>query len=90
MHRRDPEISQGLVFADLRNTDVPEVGGKTVSVGELYSMLSHEGIRVPNGFTLTAHAYRDALLSAHGTNSERCCRVSSIAMSQRSLSARAR
>ena len=31
-------------FADLRNTDVPEVGGKNASLGELYSALAHEGI----------------------------------------------
>ena len=34
-------------FADLRNTDVPEVGGKNASLGELYSALAHEGICVP-------------------------------------------
>lgn len=51
-------------FEDIRLEDVPLVGGKTASLGELYSALSPEGIRVPNGFALTAAAYRDALTRA--------------------------
>lgn len=41
--------------------DVPLVGGKNASLGEMYSTLAPAGIRVPNGFTLTAEAYRDSL-----------------------------
>ena len=48
-------------FKDIRLEDVPLVGGKTASLGELYSALSPQGVRVPNGFALTATAYRDAL-----------------------------
>jgi pyruvate, water dikinase len=48
-------------FADLRLKDVPSVGGKNASLGELYSALSAEGVRIPDGFALTATAYRDAL-----------------------------
>ena len=48
-------------FSDIRLRDVPEVGGKTASLGELYAMLAREGVRVPEGFALTARAYRDAL-----------------------------
>ena len=51
-------------FGDIRLSDVPEVGGKTASLGELYAMLAAEGIRVPEGFALTARAYRDALTEA--------------------------
>jgi pyruvate, water dikinase len=51
-------------FKDIRLEDVPLVGGKTASLGELYSALSPEGVRVPNGFALTAGAYRDALTKA--------------------------
>jgi pyruvate,water dikinase len=51
-------------FEDIRLYDVPEVGGKTASLGELYSLLSAEGGRVPDGFALTAEAYRDALTAA--------------------------
>src|SRR5512146_1260578 len=51
-------------FRELSAKDVPLVGGKTASLGELYSMSSLEGIRVPNGFGITAEAYRAALASA--------------------------
>lgn len=51
-------------FATLRNSDVPLVGGKNASLGELYSELGAAGVRVPNGFALTADAYRDALTGA--------------------------
>ena len=52
-------------FSDLRLQDVAEVGGKNASLGELYSQLSPAGVRVPPGFALTAHAYREALDAAH-------------------------
>ena len=48
-------------FKDIRVGDVALVGGKTSSLGELYNALSAAGVRVPNGFALTAAAYRDAL-----------------------------
>ncbi len=51
-------------FGDIGLGDVPLVGGKTASLGELYSALSAQGVRVPNGFALTALAYRDALTKA--------------------------
>src|SRR6516162_6786518 len=64
--RVDPMSAQSYVrwFGDIRLSDVPEVGGKTASLGELYAMLAAEGIRVPEGFALTARAYRDALTEA--------------------------
>ncbi|WP_291859038.1 phosphoenolpyruvate synthase [Bradyrhizobium sp.] len=48
-------------FLELGLNDVGLVGGKTASLGELYSTLASEGIAVPNGFAITADAYRDAL-----------------------------
>jgi pyruvate,water dikinase len=51
-------------FDTLRMEDVPLVGGKNASLGELYSTLAAAGIRVPNGFALTAEAYRSALAEA--------------------------
>ena len=51
-------------FRDIRIGDVALVGGKNASLGELYAVLSREGIRIPNGFALTAHAYRGALTKA--------------------------
>jgi pyruvate,water dikinase len=41
--------------------DVPEVGGKNASLGEMYQNLTAEGVRVPNGFAITASAYRHVL-----------------------------
>jgi len=51
-------------FADLRVEDVALVGGKNASLGELYSTLTKEGVRVPNGFAVTAPAYRHMLTAA--------------------------
>jgi pyruvate, water dikinase len=51
-------------FADTRLADVPLVGGKNASLGELYSELATRSIRVPNGFALTVRAYYDALKQA--------------------------
>ena len=52
-------------FKDIRLDEVASVGGKNASLGELYSALSGQGIKVPNGFVLTAPAYRDALTKAN-------------------------
>jgi pyruvate,water dikinase len=49
----------------IRLEDVPRVGGKTASLGELYGELGAAGVRVPNGFAVTAAAYR-ALLDGDG------------------------
>jgi len=51
-------------FAELGVDDVPLVGGKNASLGELYARLSAAHVRVPNGFALIADAYRDALSAA--------------------------
>ena len=42
----------------VRLADIPSVGGKNASLGEMISRLGAKGIRVPNGFATTAHAYR--------------------------------
>ena len=44
-------------FDELGIKDVPEVGGKNASLGEMYSHLVKKGLRVPNGFATTASAY---------------------------------
>ena len=38
--------------------DVPLVGGKNASLGEMYQNLTKQGINVPNGFSVTAYAYQ--------------------------------
>jgi pyruvate,water dikinase len=48
-------------FGDLGVADVAEVGGKNASLGELFRELNPLGVNVPNGFAITAAAYRDTL-----------------------------
>lgn len=48
-------------FREIRVEDVPLVGGKNASLGEMYQELLPRGIRVPNGFAVTAEAYRHFL-----------------------------
>jgi len=50
-------------FSELGIDDVPRVGGKNASLGEMYRELSSAGIKVPNGFATTADAYRYFLRS---------------------------
>jgi hypothetical protein len=50
-----------IPFEHLRNVDVPSVGGKNASLGEMISQLSAKGVRVPTGFATTADAYREFL-----------------------------
>ena len=47
-----------LNFKDIGIDDVPFVGGKNASLGEMYSKLTKKGVKVPNGFAITAKAYR--------------------------------
>jgi pyruvate,water dikinase len=44
-------------FKELNNRDVPLVGGKNASLGEMYQELVPKGIKVPNGFAITSDAY---------------------------------
>jgi len=44
-------------FEETTIDDVPLVGGKNASLGEMYRELSSKGIRIPNGFSVTAEAY---------------------------------
>src|SRR3989338_9125571 len=46
-----------LWFKDLGIDDVPLVGGKNASLGEMYGNLAKKGVNIPNGFAVTAHAY---------------------------------
>ena len=52
-------------FEDVGMRDVPRVGGKNASLGEMIRGLTAEGIRVPDGFASTAAAYR-AFVAANG------------------------
>ena len=46
-----------LWFSELGIKDVPIVGGKNASLGEMYRNLTNKGINIPNGFAVTADAY---------------------------------
>ena len=44
-------------FAETTIKDVPIVGGKNASLGEMYKNMTSQGIKVPNGYATTADAY---------------------------------
>ncbi len=50
---------QIIWFEDLGLDDIPQVGGKNASLGEMIRHLAEAGVRVPGGFATTAHAYRE-------------------------------
>src|SRR3989344_2455548 len=46
-------------FKNLTNKDVPLVGGKNASLGEMYQKLTKKQVNIPNGYATTASAYRE-------------------------------
>lgn len=46
------------IFSEISIADIPEVGGKNASLGEMKSRLSANGIELPDGFAVTAYAFR--------------------------------
>jgi pyruvate,water dikinase len=51
-------------FEEIKIEDVPLVGGKNASLGEMYRELTGQGVRIPNGFATTAEAYWHVVNSA--------------------------
>jgi len=51
-------VEQVIWFNQLNMGDVPRVGGKNASLGEMISGLQGKGVQVPDGFATTADAYR--------------------------------
>ena len=51
-------------LGELGVDDVASVGGKSASLAELCSALSQDGMKVPEGFAITAQAHCDALAAA--------------------------
>jgi len=47
-----------LWFDEIGGADVPQVGGKNASLGELTRALTSQGVRVPGGFATTAESFR--------------------------------
>ncbi|MBP7777585.1 MAG: phosphoenolpyruvate synthase [Acidobacteria bacterium] len=51
-------------FADITIADIPIVGGKNASLGEMVRELAAKGVRVPDGFAVTADAFRHFIRQA--------------------------
>ena len=51
-------------FAEITIDDVPRVGGKTASLGEMFRELAGRGVKVPDGFAITADAFRHFIREA--------------------------
>ncbi len=53
-------MSARVLWLDaLRLSDLPEVGGKNASLGEMIGHLAEAGVTVPGGFATTASAFRE-------------------------------
>jgi pyruvate,water dikinase len=53
-----------LWFDEIGINDIPIVGGKNASLGEMIGQLTPKGVNVPTGFATTAYAYRYFIKSA--------------------------
>src|SRR6185295_5750000 len=62
---------------DLRMADLPRVGGKNASLGEMIGGLSRAGVRVPGGYATTAQAF-EAFLSADGLDRRIAQRIKAL------------
>lgn len=56
-------------FDEIGIEDIPYVGGKNASLGEMYQYLGKKGVKIPYGFAITAYAYR-YILEKSGLKSE--------------------
>lgn len=58
--RRDRRNPKALILAfdEVSIADIPLVGGKNASLGEMIQQLTPKGVKVPSGFATTALAYR--------------------------------
>ena len=65
-HTLDAAIPTAYIrwFRDIGAGDLPLVGGKNASLGEMIGELAGAGIRVPAGFATTASAYREFMATA--------------------------
>ncbi|NEQ33011.1 MAG: phosphoenolpyruvate synthase, partial [Leptolyngbya sp. SIO4C5] len=73
-----------LWFDTVNNQDVERVGGKNASLGELVSQLKSQDIRVPDGFALTATAYR-AFVAANDLEGQIRDQLEAFAQEKQSL-----
>lgn len=68
----------------VRNRDVPRVGGKNASLGEMVQQLAPRGIRVPEGFATTADAYRE-FVNVNGIDQQLAGRMQVLERGEASL-----
>jgi pyruvate,water dikinase len=54
--KRDKKLI--LWFDEITIHDVPLVGGKNASLGEMYQKLTSKGVNIPGGFAITAYSYQ--------------------------------
>ena len=54
-------MAHTIDFKHLGMKDLPAVGGKNASLGEMISHLSAQGVSVPTGFATTADSFRSFL-----------------------------
>ncbi|WER51010.1 phosphoenolpyruvate synthase [Cupriavidus sp. WKF15] len=76
--------AQVVWFEELRRTDIPRVGGKNASLGELMASLATEGVRVPPGFAVPVEAYW-RFLEANGLRQVLSSTLAELADGKRSL-----
>ena len=71
-------------FEALNNRDVPRVGGKNASLGEMVQQLGKKGVRVPEGFATTAQAYRE-YVKANGIEARLAARMQALERGEATL-----
>ena len=52
-----------IPFSKLTMANLPQVGGKNASLGEMINNLSPLGIEIPDGYAITVDAYNEFLTS---------------------------
>lgn len=77
----DPHV---LWFEEIGMDNVPEVGGKNASLGELTRSLQAQGVHVPDGFATTGSAYR-AFITANGIEAAISSRIVAYRSGEESL-----
>jgi hypothetical protein len=70
--------SDGYVkwFEEITIEDIPLVGGKNASLGEMYRELVPKGVKMPNGFAVTAAAYPASSAKLNWTRTSCARRIS--------------
>ncbi|GAB4367123.1 MAG: phosphoenolpyruvate synthase [Elainellaceae cyanobacterium] len=58
LNQDDREKALILWYEEVGIADIPLVGGKNASLGEMIRQLSSQGVNVPSGFATTAYAFR--------------------------------